>query len=158
MDDIDSAKSFSQRGEEKTIQDLISKLRFISRIKPGEKVNIRELFVRDDSILWQRLIRTIRNLSYENAESKESTLQFLEVVTDTAINLICIYKKNEDNNFNVNVANLIITNLESAVPGMEALIETYKYDRNFCSKVEALLGTLTLRLSTLKENGVIDED
>lgn len=155
--DIDSAKSFSQKGEEKTVQDIISKLRFISKIQPGEKINIKERFVRDNSQIWQRIIRTIRNITYEDAESKDATLKFLEMVTDEAINLIVIYKSNDENSFNINVANLIISNLETAITGMESLINTYSQDRNFTTRVEALMGTLTLKLGTLKDNGIIIE-
>lgn len=146
----DSAKSFSQTGGEKSIKDLISKLRFISKIKPEEKINVKSLFVRDNTEVYQRILRTLRNISQEDGESKEATMAFLEAVTDTAINLICVYKADPNNEFNNHIANLIITNLEESFTGMESLIKTYSYDRIYTAQIEAMMGTLTLRLETLK--------
>lgn len=147
----DAAKLFSQTGNEKTIKNLVSKLRFIAKVNPGEKLNVKELFVRDNNVVWQRFLRTMRDkVLWEDGESKESTQAFVEAVTDEAINLICYYRSDKTNDFNNQIADLLTRNLEEAIKGMESLIETYKDDRIYSSKIEAMMGTLTLRLETLK--------
>ena len=40
---IESAIVFSQTGNETTIKNLVSKLRFIAKVKPGEKLNVKDL-------------------------------------------------------------------------------------------------------------------
>jgi len=149
----ESAIYFSQTGNETTIKNLVSKLRFIAKVKPGEKLNVKELFVRDNNIVWQRFLRTMRDkILWEDGESKESTQAFIEAVTDEAINLICFYRIHPDNDFNIQIADLLTRNLEEAIQGMESLINTYQDDRIYSSKIEATMGTLTLKLETLKNN------
>ena len=147
----DSAINFSQTGNEATIKNLVSKLRFIAKVKPGEKLNVKELFVRDNNIVWQRFLRTMRDkVLWEDGESKESTQAFIEAVTDEAINLISFYRSDPENDFNAQIADLLTRNLEEAIQGMESLINTYQDDRIYSSKIEATMGTLTLKLETLK--------
>jgi hypothetical protein len=145
--DLDSAKHFTQTGNEQVVNDIISKLRYIAKVKSGEKLNVKELFVRDNNEIWQRFLRTMRNgVLWEDGESKESTLAFLTSVTDEALNLICFYRKEVDNEFNNNIADMLTRNLEDALKGMESIIDTYKDNRIFSSQIETMMGTLTLRL------------
>lgn len=144
---LDSARHFTQTGNEQVVNDVISKLRFISKVKDGEKLNVKELFVRDNNEIWQRFLRTMRsNILWEDGESKESTMAFISSVTDKALNLICYYRTNPDIEFSNNIADMLTNNLEEAIKGMDALLVTYKEDRIFSSQIETLMGTLTLRL------------
>lgn len=144
---LDSAKHFTQTGNEHVVNDVISKLKFISKTKPGEKLNVKELFVRDNNEIWQRFLRTMRNsILWEDGESKESTLAFTSSVTDEALNLICFYRRNAKNTFDNNIADMLTKNLEEALNGMESLLDTYKDDRKFSSQIETLMNTLNLRL------------
>ena len=145
--DLDSAKHFTQTGNEHVVNDIISKLRYISKIKSGEKLNVKELFVRDNNEIWQRFLRTMRNnILWEDSESKESTLVFINTVTDEALNLVCFYRKDYNNEFNMSIADMLTGNLEEALKGMESLLDTYKDNRIFSSLIETMMGTLTLRL------------
>lgn len=146
-DNLESAKHFTQTGDEHVINDVISKLRFISKVKRGEKLNVKEFFVRDNDDITQRMIRTFRNrLLYEDGENKAATLTFFSKVTDTALNLICFYRRQTDNTFNNNIAKMLTENLEDALNGMEATIKTYETDRIFSSQLETMIATLKLRL------------
>jgi len=132
------------------VKDVISKLRFLSKIKPGEKVNVKELFVRDNNSIFQRFIRSIRNLSAEGAESKESTLHFIEQVTDETLDLICTFRSSSNDDYKIGLSDILIKNLEQSKRGIRNLFKTYEYDRMFVSQAEAILQTLDVRIKNLK--------
>jgi len=156
---MDTAQIFSLTGDEK-VQDVIGRLKFISKIKSGEKLNVRELFVRDNDSVLQRVIRTIRNFgTYLSAsdvvESKEATITFIQDTLNQAINLIMIYCK-EDDEFKKNVASIIVENLEKSKIGIKNSIETYQNDRKFISRVEAIIQTMEIRIKSMKEKGYMN--
>lgn len=129
-----------ENNDEKEITDIISKLGFITKIKKGEKINTRELFVRDNTDLLQRIIRTFRTLTYEEGETKESTLKFINLVYTETFELIDIYYNNSK------ILNLLLTSLDETFIGLKSLKETYEYDRLFTTKIEALEKTLRLKM------------
>jgi hypothetical protein len=144
---LESAKYFTQTGNEQVVNNVISKLIFISKVKKGEKLNIKNLFVRDNNDILQRFLRTIRNnILWEDSESKQSTINFLSSVTDEALNLVSIYRQNPNNEFNNNIADMIVDNIKKALQGMESIVHTYKDDRLYSSQIETMLNTLNLRL------------
>jgi len=134
------------------VKDVISKLRFLSKIKPGEKLNVKEYFVRDNNSIFQRILRSIRNLSAEGAESKDATLEFIEQITDETLDLICTYRahSNNDDDYKHYLSDMLIKNLENSKKGIRNLFKTYEYDRIFVSRAEAILQTLDARIRTLK--------
>jgi hypothetical protein len=152
MQDIDSAKYFTQTGSEHVVNDIISKLIFISKVKKGEKLNTKELFVRDNNDILQRMVRTVRsNVFWDDGENKESTITFLSTVTNEALNLISIYRKDPNNEFNNNIADLLSQNVENCLQGLESLIYTYREDRIFSSQIETMIDTLKLRVQAFNK-------
>jgi hypothetical protein len=152
MKDIDSAKYFTQTGSEHVVNDIISKLIFISKVKKGEKLNTKELFVRDNNDMLQRMVRTVRsNVFWDDGENKESTIIFLSTVTNEALNLISIYRKDPSNEFNNNIADLLSQNVENSLQGLESLIYTYREDRIFSSQIETMIDTLKLRVKAFSK-------
>src|SRR5690349_5944076 len=82
---------FSKAGLEQPIKDIISKLLFISKINVGEKLNVKDYFVRDNNSITQRLIRTIKNMiSQDSGEYKLDTLDFLKNTITEALEFIFI--------------------------------------------------------------------
>jgi len=130
------------------VKDIISKLLFIAKIQPGEKINVKEMFVRDNSSILQRFLRSMRNLTSEGAESKEATLSFIENTTDEALDLICTYKADTENEYKKTLAIILIKNLENSKRGIRNLFKTYEYDRIFVSRATAILQTLDARIKT----------
>ena len=110
------------------IQDIISRLKFLSKIKPGEKINIKDFYVRDNDQLLQRFLRTIQNFSTilsssEVVESKEATLFFIQTTVNNAISIINTYQQTNDE-FKQHIASIIIENLEESKGGVGNLIMT----------------------------------
>ena len=92
--EMDPAQIFSLTGDTK-VQEVIGRLKFMAKIRHGEKINIRDLFVRDNDSVMQRFLRTFRNVttflsSSEIVESKEATLSFIQsTVNDAITSVIC---------------------------------------------------------------------
>jgi len=141
---MDTAQNFSLTGNDRPIEEIITKLKFLSKIRAGEKLNVKAMFVRDNSSVYQRFLRT---LALEG-ESKDETLTFIKTIINEAVDLICVYRRNS-NAFNQNIAALIIENLESAKEGLCSLSETYAYDNLFVSRIEAVMATLDARIRSL---------
>lgn len=156
IQDMDPAQVFSLTGDRR-IQSVISKLRFLAKVQMGEKMNTRELFVRDNDSVLQRIVRTVRNYTTwasgsDIVESKEATLNFIENSIDEAITLIAFYRRT-DEPFNQRIADIIAKNLEESKDGIHESIKTYKSDRKFISSAESIMQTLEARVDSLRTKG-----
>ena len=156
LQEMDPAQIFSLTGDAK-VQEVIGRLKFMSMIRHGEKINIRELFVRDNDSILQRFLRTIRNVttfisSSEIVESKDATLAFIQDIVNNAITLIAVYRGEKDK-FKQDIANIIVENLENSKGGIRNLIATYQSDRRFISEAEAVIQTLEARIKSMTGKG-----
>lgn len=156
---MDPAQIFTLSGDSK-VQEVIGRLKFLSKIRHGEKINSRDLFVRDNDSVVQRFLRTFRNVTTylsasENVESKESTLAFIQNTINEAITLIAVYRRDSDD-FKQSIANIIVNNLESSKVGIRNLIATYQCDRKFISEAEAVIQTLEARITSMKKKGYMN--
>jgi len=156
LQEMDAAQIFSLTGDSK-VQEIIGRLKFMAKIRHGEKINVRERFVRDNDSVLQRILRTCRNVSTyisssEIVESKEATLGFIRTTVNDAITLIAVYRRDRDD-FKQSIANIIVENLESSKGGIRNLIATYQWDRKFISEAEAVIQTLEARISSMKKKG-----
>lgn len=156
LQEMDPAQVFSLTGDTK-VQEVVGKLKFMAKIQHGEKINVQELFVRDNDSVTQRFLRTVKNWatylsSSETVESKDSTLAFIQDTVNNAITLIALYERDHDE-FKQNIANIIVNNLELSKTGIRNLISTYQSDRKFISEAEAVIQTLEARITSMKSKG-----
>jgi hypothetical protein len=138
-----SMKSFVIDGGQHSVQDVISKLKFIATLKPGEKIDVASLSVQPDT-LGGRLYRTI----LARGESRAATLEFIRQTLGEAFDLASAYVVREDS-FNRKIGEMIIAALSAAKVGIVGLTETYKDDRMFVSRVETLVGTLEAKIADM---------
>jgi len=136
-----SMKNFVIDGGQRSVQDIISKLKFISTIKPGEKIDVASLSVQTDSLMG-RIYRTI----LARGESRAASLEFIRQTLGEAFDLASAYAGREDP-FNRKIGQMILAALLAAKSGIIGLSETYKDDRMFVSRVEILVGTLEARIT-----------
>ena len=130
----DTLKKFVIDGGERSVQDIVSKLLFISKIREGEKINISRLTLCQDN--WStKVYRTL------GRESRCSTLEFIREVFGEAFDLSSKYL-NTDNKFYRDIGTMILTNLQKSKAGLTNLTKTYAEDRMFISKIETLTSTL----------------
>jgi hypothetical protein len=139
-----SIRTFITDGSEHSTQNIISKLKFISKIKEGEKVDIQSCQVVDAEYWPSRIYRTV----LARGESRNTTLDFIKMTIGEAFELCSKYFK-IDQDFYQQIANTIAKSIQESKAGLKNLSKTYKDDRLFVSKVEALLTTLDTEIEDM---------
>jgi hypothetical protein len=141
LEENDEPLSFTQSGQEENVRKIISKLKFISLIKSGDKIDTKNMIIRKNEIvdiLWRILSR----------ESRSDTFNFLKNTIDDAINMIYYYR-DKLTPFDKQISELIIKNLNESKKGLENISNTYSNDINFVCNINSLLETMNVKLNGL---------
>ena len=138
-----SMKSFVTDGGERSVQDIVSKLKFIAIVKAGEKIDVSSLSIQGVTLAG----RTYRTF-IARGESRAATLTFLRATLGTAFDLASEYASRGDA-FSTKIAGMIISALTVAKTGIIGLTETYRDDRMFVSRVDTLVTTLDAKIADL---------
>ncbi len=127
-----------------TNRDLLSKLKFIARIQPSEKISLQQMkIVNDDSFtaFWRFIFR-------DNSRSK--TLAFLDDTISKAFEVIRNYSKSSKASEVAMVQN-VVEDLRNSKAGLHNIKETYSSDRKFCCDVDVLLQLIDANLIEMGE-------
>ena len=128
---------------DKTVDDILSKLAFLSKLKEGEKINTYDFCVEDNS-WWTAIRRTIFR-----DQSREKTLKFIRDLIDSALDTATKCFESQDE-FHKNIGDLIIETLEESRKGIATLIKTYEDDQMFVSRLETFLKILKEKIDIIK--------
>lgn len=128
-------------------RDISSKLKFLSKIQPGEKINTKPYLsiVNDD--WWTSLFR-----KFYNIESRVQTIQFInDTIASTfqIIEQIKVLSRNIQPDTTTNTENILqnlYRDLYSAKDGIANLIKTYKYDKIIICQLETIIENIELFL------------
>lgn len=143
-------KSFVIDGSERSVQDTVSKLKFIGKIKEGEKLDVQSLTLCSESV-GTSLYRTFlaRN------ESRGNALEFIRGVVGEAFELATKYLRKKDHFFK-DVGQMIIESLHESKSGLSNLAKTYEDDKMFVSKLETLMNTLETKTADLQRQLLLE--
>lgn len=155
-------------------RDVLSKLKFISKLQSGFKMNTKNLTIQPDT-WYTALLRTFltlddRDKSYTFvstviSKSFEILIQYIGKIEQTKIrsehssgdqfvrrtNGDPLKEDHEDSIFyNIICAN-IIEDLKNSLMGINHLKETYKTDKLLCCQYEVLTGEINARLTEFKK-------
>ena len=119
-------------------KDVISKLKFIGKLKKGEKVNVKLLYVQQDGLVTQ-LSRTFLQ------DNRSKTLTFVQDTINKSFDLISYYGKSIRVSEKIMSSNLI-DDLKKSKVGLVNLKETYIDDVKFCCDLETLLQLIDAKL------------
>lgn len=122
--------------------EIISQLKFISKIKPGEQVNVDNL-----SICSRNIFSGIYRSVY--GESREKTFHYFSVTIRRAFEKIQAYSNSEKISERMICLNLI-ENLQTSMEGLENAKDTYKDDRRFVCDIETLIEGIQGKLGELE--------
>lgn len=117
---------------DRDIIELSSKLRFISKIGPNEKVDVSGNYISPDNYRT-KFIRTI----FHRSEDRWKTLTFIDHTFDDAVAVL-----NSDHKYR----HIILENLKNIKPGLLNLKDTYSTDTFFESRIETLIDILDKKL------------
>lgn len=143
-------KNFTVSGNERKLEDVLSRLRFGSKINAGWKANVEKRIVREPGYATS-LIRTFGFL-FGMDENRKKTLDFYKKTAHDTFELLYFYTTenedgdNPDQRFKTNIIGIIIKNLVEFRKSLIEMCATYKDDRGFISDVEALIFTLDAKI------------
>ncbi len=123
--------------------EIISQLKFISKIKPGEQVNVDNL-----SICSRNMFSGIYRSMY--GESRDKTFHYFSVTIRRAFEKIQAYANSEKISEKMLCYN-IIDNLQASIEGLENAKDTYKDDRRFVCDIETMIEEVHAKLNELKQ-------
>lgn len=124
-----------------TNKEVVSRLKFISRINKGEKINVRSAypFVQQDD-MPTRLSRT-----FYYKDNRGNALNFVRNTIDRSFEILNLYQKSRKKSERA-LCNNIITDLKRAKNGINNLRETYTTDTMFCCDLDTILQEIDAKL------------
>lgn len=114
------------------INETISALKFIGKIKKGDKINSNFMIIQNKSLL-SRLSRTF----FYN-DTRTNSLKWIYRNITSAFQILCC-NITSDNIKDINLSNQIIHDLNMSKIGIENLIDTYKYDIKFVCDLQTII-------------------
>ena len=124
--------------------EIISQLKFISKIKPGEQINVDNL-----SICSRNLFSGIYRTMY--GESREKTFHYFSITVRRAFEKLAAFCNSERISDQM-LCSQIVENLQGSISGLSNAKDTYKDDRRFVCDVETLIEGIDSRLEEFKIN------
>lgn len=116
-----------------TLNDLLVKLRILSMIERGKKINMGTLTFTDSSSWLGALGRTL------TGEGRKGLMVHLNQIIQQSINAINEYKETE-------FCSLIVNHLAQARIGIQNLTTTYQCDPNIVAQVEICVANIDMQL------------
>lgn len=139
-------RNFTIDGKDRDVQELLSKLRFLSKIQKGEKLQIvAKLSLVDGGSWYNAFIRTVGG----GKESREHAFEFIQRVCEEGLEVASFFFATTDS-FQHEVGMMIINALKESQNGIKNHMDTYKLDRMFGSKVETFINLLNAKLVDLE--------
>jgi hypothetical protein len=144
MEDSHRLNNFVKDGSERSVQDIVSKLKFISKIEEGEIVDVRSSTIME--VGWtSSLYRTF----FTRNESRKTTLDFFRQIISNAFDMITLYLNAKDS-FYIQIGTMIFESLQESKIGIANHGKTYRKDRMYISQIETLILTLDKELVEFK--------
>jgi len=140
MEDTHRLNNFVKDGSERSVQDIVSRLKFISKIKEGEIVDVRSSTIME--LGWPS---SIYRTFFTRNESRKITLEFFRQIISSAFDMITLYLNMKDA-FYQQIGVMIFDALKESKTGIANQSKTYRNDRMYVSQIETLLLTLDTEL------------
>jgi hypothetical protein len=136
-------RAFTRDGSEKHLNDTLSRLKFISKIKPNEIVDTRSMSLME--IGW---FTSVYRTFVVRTEGRDATLDMFKNVIDMAFDLAELYSTSDERMYK-DVGNTLIESIRQSKTGILNHSKTYDTDRMYASKTEAFIRTVDIRLDAL---------
>jgi len=128
-------------------EDNISRLKFIGKIKKGEKIDIKNMLIQPNN-MYTKIQRT-----FVIVDDRNNTLNFiLETINKSFNELLIHLNKSKDNLFDLNIASNMMLDLQSAKNGLNNLKDTYAEDLMFGCKIDTIIQDVEARLEDIKSS------
>jgi len=124
-----------------SLKENLSKLKFISKIQKGDKINVRYLYVQPSGFL------TSLSRSFFYQDNRGNTLNFVHNTIYKTFEIIDNLENNNNNNtIEKALGNNITYDLENSKNGLLNLKETYIEDVKFCCDIDTLIQLIDAKI------------
>lgn len=125
---------------------VVSKLKFISKIESGEKIDTQSLTIVPASFVT-KLYRSL----FSRGESRETTFNFINDIVSKAFTLLLHYKSSDSCEYSKNRIDEILDSLDKTTRGLRNLIDTYHSDRMYTSRIDTLVNTMISKSACIRK-------
>jgi len=122
-----------------TNDDIIPKLKFISRLNKGDKINVKNLYIQSNNFI-NRISR-----SFFHIDDRTNTLMFINNTIKKGFEFFSKHVEN-NNSFDNIVCQNLLYDLKNSTNGLLNLKETYSDDIMFICKIDSLIEEINARL------------
>ena len=140
MEDSHRLNNFVKDGSERSVLDIVSRLKFISKIKEGELVDVHSSTIMEAG--WQS---SVYRTFFTRREGRKITLDFFRQSISNAFDMITLYLNMKDV-FYRQIGVMIFETLQESKSGISNHGKTYRNDRMYVSQIETLILTLDTEL------------
>ena len=126
-------------------REIITRLKFISKIMVGDKINTRHHLSIQPNNFLTRISRTIIL-----QDSRTNALLFISETVNSAIELVESIKVS-DRAFDINMTKILLMDLNKSKVGIKNLSETYSDDLIIVSNFETILQNIDFILENLSD-------
>lgn len=124
-------------------KEIISYLKFLGKVKKGEKINIKGMFVQPDGMLT-KLSRT-----FLHPDNRENTKVFLVSTIRQSLDLLDISLVSKKSSDKIMAARIIKDLMVVRDNGLKNLKSTYFEDNMFCCQIDTIIETIDAKLSEI---------
>lgn len=121
-------------------QEIISRLKFIGKLKKGEKINTRHMYVQPDGF------STSLSRTFVYQDNRGNALNFCQETISRAFELLITFERSEKNSDKI-LFNNLLKDLQESTVGLNNLKFTYISDTKFCCDMDTLLQNIIAKLS-----------
>lgn len=110
-------------------QDIISKIKFLGRLKKGDKIHTRHMYVQPAGIV------TMLSRTFISQDNRANALHFAQDAIYRAFDLLSAYESSNESRMGKN----LVTDIEKSIHGLENLKSTYIEDTKFYCDMDTLI-------------------
>jgi hypothetical protein len=121
-------------------QDVVSRLKFLASVRPGERIDVATL-----TVLGNTVAARAHRALFARGESRDATLEFVRRTFDDAFAIASACGAHPGA-YERRVGGLVAAALDAARGGVAALAETYADDRMYAARVAALIEIVDARI------------
>lgn len=120
-------------------QEIVSRLKFIGKVKRGEKINTHHMYVQPEGVM------TILKRTFWVNDNRSNALTFIQDTVSRVFELLLTHQRSDREADKILASNLV-KDLRGATGGLSNIKVTYIDDTKFCCDIDTILEYVNARL------------
>ena len=132
-----------------TYQEIISRLKFIGKLKKGEKINTKQLYVHQEGLL------TTISRTFWYQDNRINALNFISETVKYSFELLNNYDKSELI-AQKELAKILFNDLIKVIQGLYNIKDTYIIDTKFCCDIDTTIEDIKSKLVIFEDKYIVE--